>query len=66
VGSLGLGALADASFDISDVAGTPLVAVRTAADPQTRLYLLDLDTGRATPLGRVGDGSPVIGIAIEP
>lgn len=66
VGSLGLGALTDASFDISDVAGTPLVAVRTAADPQTRLYLLDLDTGRATPLGRVGDGSPVIGIAIEP
>jgi hypothetical protein len=66
VGSLGLGVLTDASFDISDVANTALVAVRSVAAPQTRLHLVDLDTGRTTALGRVGDGSPVIGMAIEP
>ena len=66
IGSLGLGALSDAAFDISDISNAPLAAVRTVSNPQTRLYLLDLGTGRATSLGRVADGSPVIGIAIEP
>ena len=51
VGPLGLGALA---------------AVRTASDPKTRLHLVDLNTGKATPLGVVGDGSPLVGMAIEP
>lgn len=66
VGPLGLGALADASLDISDVNNTALAAVRTATDPKTRLHLVDLDTGKATPLGVVGDGSPLVGMAIEP
>lgn len=66
IGSLGLGPLNNAAFDISDVSNAPLAAVRASADPVTRLYLLDLATGRATPLGRVGDGSPLVGIAIEP
>jgi hypothetical protein len=66
VGSLGLGALADASLDISDVNNTALAAVRTASDPKTRLHLVDLNTGKATSLGVVGDGSPLVGMAIEP
>jgi hypothetical protein len=66
VGSLGLGALADASLDISDVNNTALAAVRTVADSKTRLHLIDLKTGKATPLGVVGDGSPLVGMAIEP
>jgi hypothetical protein len=66
IGALGTGPLVDAAFDISDVANTPLIAVRTAADARTRLHLLDLSTGKATSLGIVGDGRPVIGIAIEP
>ena len=61
-----LGALADASLDISDVNNTALAAVRTASDPKTRLHLVDLNTGKATPLGVVGDGSPLVGMAIEP
>lgn len=66
VGSLGLGALADASFDIADVSGAAFAALRTHADARTRLYLVDLKTGRAQNLGTVGDGSAVVGIAIEP
>lgn len=66
VGPLGLGPLADASFDIADVGNTALLAARTAADAPTRLYQVDLDTGRATPLGVVGDGSPLRGLAITP
>jgi len=33
---------------------------------RTRLYVLDLATGRATLLGPIGDGAPVRSIAIEP
>ncbi len=66
VGPLGLGPLADASFDIADVGNTALLAARTATDPRTRLYTVDLETGRAAPLGVVGDGSPLRGLAIAP
>ena len=66
VGPLGLGPLTDASFDIADVGNAALAAVRTAADSQTRLVLVDLKTGAARSLGRVGDGVPLLGIAIEP
>ena len=66
VGPLGLGPLADASFDIADVGNTALLAARTAAEAPTRLYQVDLETGRATLLGVVGDGSPLRGMAIAP
>ena len=66
VGTLGLGPLTDASFDISDVRNTALAAVRTERNPQTRLYRLDLATGKATWLGTVGDGQALVGMAIEP
>jgi len=66
VGPLGLGPLTDVSFDIADVGNTALIAVRTAADPQTRLHQVDLATGATRPLGLVGDGAPLVGLAIEP
>ncbi|MBV7542387.1 DUF4394 domain-containing protein [Acidovorax sp. sic0104] len=66
VGPLGLGPLADVSFDIADVGNAALAAVRTATDLQTRLVLVDLKTGAARLLGRVGEGAPLVGIAIEP
>lgn len=66
VGSLGLGPLTDVSFDISDVGNTALIAVRTPADNQTRLHLVDLSTGATKPLGKVGEGAPLLGMAIEP
>ena len=66
VGSLGLPPLTDASFDISDVDNTALIAVRTVADRQTRLHRVDLRTGATRPLGVVGEGAPLLGMAIEP
>ena len=66
VGPLGLGSLTDVSFDIADVGNTALIAVRTAADTQTRLHQVDLATGATRPLGVVGDGAPLVGLAIEP
>ncbi len=64
VGALGTGPLEDASFDISDVANTAMAALRR--DGRTRLYLVDLASGRASALGTVADGRPLRGIAIEP
>lgn len=66
VGLLGLGPLEDVAFDISDVRNTALMAVRTPADSSTRLHLVNLGTGGARPLGRVGDGAALVGMAIEP
>lgn len=66
VGPLGLGELVDAAFDIADVSGAAFAAVRTAGAPRTRLYLINLTNGRAELVGTVGDGAPVLGLAIEP
>ncbi len=66
VGSLGLAAMADAAFDISDVDNTPLAAIRTTGSTPTALYLVDLISGRAQRIGRIDDGSPIVGLAIEP
>ena len=66
VGLLGTGPLIDAAMDIADVSGAAFAAVRTAATPATRLYLINLSSGQAQLLGTVGDGAPLIGIAVEP
>ena len=66
VGPLGLGALADVSFDIADVGNTALAVVRTRADAPTRLYRLNLNTGAAMLLGTVNDGAPLLAMAIAP
>jgi hypothetical protein len=66
VGSLGLGPLSDASFDISDVGNVALLAARTAADSRMRLHKVDLATGRSVPLGVIGNGAALVGMAIEP
>ena len=66
VGSLGLPPLTDVAFDISDIDNTALIAVRTVADRQTRLHRVDLRTGATRPLGTVGEGAALLGMAIEP
>ena len=66
VGALGLGELTDASFDIADVSGAAFAAVRTAQAPGARLHLIDLASGRARFLGTVGDGTALLGMAVEP
>jgi len=66
VGPLGLGPLTNASFDIADVTGAAFAAVSTASQAATRLYLINLATGKADLLGIVGDGDPILGLAVEP
>lgn len=66
VGPLGLGPLQDAAFDIADVDNTALAAVRRAGVRGTQLVRIDLATGRAVVLGRLGSGEPLRGLAIEP
>ncbi len=67
IGLLGTGPLEpQAHFDISDTANTALLAARPAGQTQTRLYQLDLASGRATDLGVIGAGEPLAGLAIEP
>lgn len=64
VGALGTGMVDDAAFDIADVSNAALAALRRGS--VTQLHLVDLATGRATLLGRVGDGQALAGLAIEP
>lgn len=64
VGALGTGPVEDANFDIADIDNTALAALRTGG--RTRLHLVDLQSGRAQPLGTVGDGRALWGMAIEP
>ncbi len=64
VGALGTGVLEDAAFDIADVNNAALAALRVGG--RTRLYAVNLDTGRATPIGTVGDGRALWGMAVVP
>lgn len=64
VGALGTGAVDDAAFDIADLNNAALAALRQGG--RTRLYSVDLASGRATPIGRIGNGQALWGLAIEP
>jgi outer membrane protein assembly factor BamB len=64
VGALGTGALDEAAFDIADAGNVALAALRQGG--RTRLVTIDLASGRATPIGRIGDGQALWGLAIEP
>lgn len=66
VGALGLGPLADVAFDIADLNNKALAAVRTGGDARTRLYEVDLSSGRARLVGTVANGAALRGLAIEP
>ncbi len=64
VGPLGTGAVDEASFDIADTNNAALATLRQ--NGRTRLFVVDLATGRSTLVGTVGDGRAVVGMAIEP
>jgi hypothetical protein len=65
IGELGTGALADAHLDISDITNTALAAL-TPEGGTTQLYRVDLESGKASVIGPIGDGGALLGIAIEP
>jgi hypothetical protein len=64
VGALGTGAIDDAAFDIADVDNAALAALRRGG--RTRLYSVDLASGRTTPIGLIDQGQALWGLAIEP
>lgn len=66
VGLLGTGALQDASLDIADISGAAFAALRLAGHHTTRLYQIDLSSGKATLLGTLAAGAPIVGAAVEP
>lgn len=64
VGALGTGPLEAAAFDIADIDNTALAALTRRG--RTHLHRIDLATGAARDLGRLGDGRALWGLAIEP
>jgi hypothetical protein len=66
VGSLGIGPFAHATLDVSDLSNTAYSGIHQAGAKATRWYRVDLATGRATFIGTVGGGEPLVGAAIEP
>ena len=66
VGVLGVEDIVDAHFDISDVTNTALAALVTAGDGKPTLYRIDLKSGKAEPVGIIGTGEGLLGLAIEP
>lgn len=66
VGSLGTGALAGVSFDIADLSNAAFMAADNPGQGSSAWYEINLQTGKATLLGKVATKDPVVGIAIEP
>lgn len=66
VGSLGIGSFERASFDIADLSGDAFLAVSSAGEASSRLYQVDLKSGKATRIGTIGAGEVIVGMAIEP
>ncbi len=66
VGKLGIGSFAHATFDISDLSPTAYAGVHNKDSKATRWHRVDLVTGKATYIGTVGGGEPLVGAAIEP
>lgn len=64
-GGVGYGALQAASLDISDVKNTAFLAARQSLGT-SQLYEVNLQTGKATHLGRIAQGQPLAGLAIIP
>jgi hypothetical protein len=64
VGNLGVDADDLTAFDIGPD-NEALAAIRPAGTSSSRLYFVDLPSGRATDLGRIGKGELVSGLAIQ-
>ncbi len=63
VGALGVDAGDNAGFDISSVDGVAYAALQVTPSASSGLYRIDLTTGRATLVGRIGGGTPLRALA---
>jgi len=66
VGPLGIGSFEQASFDIADLSGTAFAIVTKAGEKRSGLYQVNLATGKAELIGRVGMDATIVGMAIQP
>jgi hypothetical protein len=66
VGVLGVSDLRDAHFDIADLDNAALAVFTGNAESRPQLYDIDLATGKASRIGRIGKGEGIRGLAIEP
>ena len=66
VGPLGVADFKRAHFDIADTDNAAYAALSGADGRRARFVEVNLETGAATPLGMVGQGEAIRGIAIEP
>jgi hypothetical protein len=66
VGGLGIEPFAHATLDVSDLSNTAYSGVHADGAKATRWHRVDLATGRASFIGTVGGGEPLVGAAIEP
>lgn len=66
VGPLGTAPFQRAAFDIADVSGAAYAALTAPGEAASRWVEIDLATGAARLLGRIGGGEVVRGIAVEP
>jgi hypothetical protein len=66
VGALGIGAVTRTAFDIADVSGAAFVAASRGGAASSSWYEINLDNGKASLIGTIGGGEPVVGIAVEP
>ena len=60
------GAIGRVAFDIADLNNAAFAAISGPGNNRSRWFLLDLATGAAKPLGTIGVGEAVVGIAVEP
>ncbi|MES2830455.1 MAG: DUF4394 domain-containing protein [Pseudomonadota bacterium] len=66
VGPLGIDRFEQASFDIADVSGTAFIAATTVGKKRSEFYQINLATGKAALIGRIGVDDVIVGMAIEP
>ena len=64
-GGQGYGAIQQAAFDISDVKNVAMLAAKQKLGG-SQLYEVNLQTGKATRLGRIDQGQALAGLAIVP
>lgn len=66
VGNLGLGPIGKTSMDIADLSGIAYMAAARSGATDSSWFEIDLATGKAKLIGKVGTSEPIVGIAIEP
>jgi hypothetical protein len=65
-GPLGVNTTSDVGFDIAGDDGTAYASLTPSPGGLSRLYLVNLSTGTTRLVGQIGNGLPIVGIAIAP